>query len=268
MTAHEWIISFSRHLLRPVGLGVPLVLVMCLAHDEPTRELPDEEDPAATDDQTEDNDEAPIEVEQGNSFTGTKPPASAASCAGAECCPPKVETIVLSTAADFYVNEQDAVCIRSLGGDDIIHDEAVGGWILTGDGDDHITSTGARVVHAGNGDDKIEVEIDGGEIIGGPGDDWIVTGKGHYIITPGPGADIVEAGPGPVVVQILDACELEQGESLSASGEDDLLVLPIPLEAAIDIGVSIEGFERILVTGATCLSECAPADCVFGEVVP
>ena len=194
--------------------------------------------------------------------------SQASACSGIECCPTAFEPVDLSAMDDVYVDAIDGVCVRTLDGDDAIHDEGERTLVIAGDGDDVVTALAAFAVIGGEGNDEIESAAQGaqgGEIDGGDGDDTIIVTSGHHIVTPGPGRDSVQAGPGPVVVQILDACELEAGESYSASGDDDLIVLPFGLAQAVGLGIAIEGFERVAVTGATCLSTCAPADCVQGE---
>lgn len=192
--------------------------------------------------------------------------ATAVACEGIECCPVGAESLVLTEGDDVYADTTEDVCIKTLDGDDSVHDEGLATTIIAGGGDDVVTSTGARLIAAGEGNDDIDVAIAGGEVNGGPGDDTIFTREGHHIVVPGPGRDSLVAGPGPVVLQVLDACELEAGESFSAAGDDDVLVLPVELSAAAALGITFAGFERVVVTGATCLSTCAPADCTVGEV--
>ena len=156
-------------------------------------------------------------------------PAHASSCEEGDCCPPSLDEISLSSADDIYVDAADGVCVRTLDGDDAIHDEGERTVIIAGDGHDVVTALDASVVLGGPGDDEITTDIAGGEIDGGSGDDWIIVGAGHHIVTPGPGRDTVEAGPGVVLVQVLDVCELESGESYQADGSDDVnRVAPSP----------------------------------------
>jgi hypothetical protein len=197
------------------------------------------------------------------------PQALQPGCEGAECCPVLLVAMLLTADADTYLNDSPGLCLLGLDGDDVIHDQDVDGAILAGPGNDLVTSAAARLIAGGEGDDEIEVSDGIAEIDGGDGDDTITTLGGDHIITPGPGVDNVVSGPGSVIVQVLDTCELQPGESLHANGDDDLIILPVELSQALDLGVDVVGFERIIVAGPTCRSTCvADIACEQGAPSP
>jgi hypothetical protein len=193
------------------------------------------------------------------------PPAPQPTCAGEDCCPAGMETVLVSEAADEIETDADGKCLLLMEGHDQVVDTSKGSFVLAGPGDDSVEVDGAAVVLGGPGADSMIAHAGGTELIGGAGADSIETGDGHHVIVPGTGADTVKAGAGSVVVQVLDACELEAGESLEAAGTADTLVIPVAFDSLAEMGVEVQGFEHVVVTGATCLSECATEDCLAGE---
>ncbi len=189
------------------------------------------------------------------------------TCDGKDCCPAEMPLVAGSDAADVIATEDNAKCIVLDGGADKLSDSGKGTFVLAGAGDDKVTVDGAAYVAGGPGSDTIVAIGPQTEINGGEGDDVISTGVGHHIVVPGEGADTVVGGKGSIVVHIRDACELEDGESLTGNGDSDTLVIPVSESALAEMGVETQGFDRIIVAGATCTAGCAPTDCVAEEVV-
>lgn len=189
-----------------------------------------------------------------------------AVCDGSDCCPPGMAVVEGTLAVDDLAMEADDTCIVLGDGADTLVDSGQRTVVLGGSGADVLTVDGAAYVAAGEGADTIVAIGPRTEIYGGAGPDTITTASDRHLIVPGEGADTVTTGPGSVVVQIRDACELEAGESLTASGEDDTLILPVPLASLESLGVEASGFERIVVAGASCRAACAPVSCVQEEV--
>ncbi|WP_434419956.1 hypothetical protein [Nannocystis pusilla] len=169
-----------------------------------------------------------------------------------------------SAQAETWTHSEDDACLDLLAGDDELDDSGKRTVILAGEGDDAIHVVASAYVAGGPGDDFLEALAGGAELDGGPGADTIHTYGGHHIITPGEGADTVIGGAGNIVVQILDACELQAGESLVGNGPDDTLVIPVSPSSAAALGVTISGFEHVRVTGPTCASACAAFGCEPG----
>lgn len=121
-----------------------------------------------------------------------------------------------------------------------------------GSGNDTLSAgAGADVLHGNLGDDVLH---------GGPGDDSFVGG---------PGRDIVNAGAGNDEVVVHDVCELTAGEVLNGDGGNDTLRIPIALAQVQALGITVTGFENVIVEEASSASECRECDCEFadGEIV-
>jgi Ca2+-binding RTX toxin-like protein len=189
------------------------------------------------------------------------------TCDGPDCCPAEMAVVDGTAAVDDLATGADDKCIVLRDGADTLVDSGRRTVVLGGSGADTLTVDGAAYVAADEGADTIVAIGPRTEIYGGPGPDTITTASDRHLIVPGEGADTVTTGPGSVVVQIRDACELEAGESLTASGEDDTLILPVPAASLESLGVEASGFERIIVAGASCRAACAPTNCVQEEVV-
>lgn len=244
---------------RRITVGVPAVLAIACGHgatddeDVAFREAPAEDPPAAPQ-------EEPSE------------PAGAAfdfdvvlACDGDICCPSQAPVVVGDVAGGVLSTNQNGACLVLQDASDDLTDTGKGSFVLASGGDDVLRVNGASFVHAGAGADTIIATGTDTEIFGGEGEDEIQTQTGHHIITPGEGADTLTTKGGSVVVVVRDACELAAGESLAASGDGDVLVLPVPLNWLPELGVSVDGFERVVMRGASCEASCAPANCIPGE---
>src|SRR5690606_29243607 len=187
-------------------------------------------------------------------------------CQVAQCCPEGLTIIEGGDGSDVLLGGSNPECLVGLDGDDALHAGSDGDVLLGGDGADLLRGGSANDViaggpgpddiDAGSGDDEIRGGagadvIDAGSgndiVDAGSGDDTITGGSGHDIIVPGPGLDTVIAGGGDDTVIVYDPCELEPGESYAGGSGFDTLVLPVPLHEVEALGVTVMGFEQVIV---------------------
>lgn len=178
------------------------------------------------------------------------------------CCPSGAALVALSDASDTLSSSPStAQCLLALGGSDTVQltsTAAVG--FLGGFGDDtaHIVAT-STTVFGGDGNDTLSVTAASSVVHGNAGNDTIQTDSGSDRVLPGAGIDIVDTGSGDDTVVLLHACELGQGEQLDGGPGNDTLVSPLSLEDLSTLGVSVEGFERVVVRRSGCHSDCSEA---------
>lgn len=147
-------------------------------------------------------------------------------------------------------------------GDDDINlgdgdNEADGGTgadtINTGKGNDVLRGgSGDDTLNAGGGQDHLHGDLGDDELNGGPGDDVLVGG---------PGSDQINAGPGHDTVVVFDVCELAPGETLNGGAGVDTLQIPITLAEVLALGVTVQGFEDIVVGADSEASACGSCKC-------
>ncbi len=176
------------------------------------------------------------------------------------CCEAGQITIQ-GTALDDVLDQSgstDAHCVFGLPGADQVSMGPAGGRALLGSGNDvFIGGAGADLVLAGAGNDTLSGGAGNDDLWGEEGDDVINGGAGDDFIVPGPGADVVDAGLGDDTVVIHHLCEVEAGERLDGSRGNDLLVIPVPIAELIAAGVTVDGFEQVVVEPDPCGSTCA-----------
>jgi Bacterial Ig-like domain (group 2)/Thrombospondin type 3 repeat/ZU5 domain len=184
---------------------------------------------------------------------------------------PSEQLEVALTVQPDCVAQPEACCpagqviLRLTDNDDNVANTTANRCILALDGRDNVysaTSSGSTTLLAGNGDDTASVIGPGNNIVrGGAGNDTLfVTGDSD--IVPGPGADVVNTGNGNTRITINDLCEVARGEVLSGGGSNDRLVTPVPVAMLRSRGVTLSGFESVVVQQNSCKSECvAKPDC-------
>jgi hypothetical protein len=152
---------------------------------------------------------------------------------------PRRDHFVLQGGHDSGHQKKDR-CVLTFASDD---------FVSTGEGDD--------LIHGGDGNDHLKG--DGGDdvIIGGGGSDNIEAGSGDDSIVPGSGKDHVNAGRGDDTVTIFDTCEAPSDEVLQGGPGNDTLVTPVSVAELTALGVTVEGFENVVVQNGSCQSECA-----------
>ena len=94
---------------------------------------------------------------------------------------------------------------------------------------------------------------------GGAGFDLISGSRFNDRILPGSGGGEVRAEAGDDTVLFLDVCELQHGGLVDGGAGNDMLVLPVPLQQAQQLGLEVTGFERIRIDSRNSAeSDCTP----------
>lgn len=195
------------------------------------------------------------------------------ACVDGACCPSGA-SVTLTSNADTYSNSTANACIVALAGSDTLFSAAAGATIVGGDGDDIIASgqfsppgTGTQGVRifGGAGNDTISGWFDGAQIYGGSGDDSISAGPGSVLMAPGSGVDNVSTGDGDDTFILFSACEATPGKRLIANGGKDTLISPLSIDDLRARGVTVEGFENVIIHSDACNSDCSnKPTCSFG----
>ena len=167
--------------------------------------------------------------------------------------------LTLTDGVDVASLSQDNQCIVSLGSTDILTASAASVTILAGEGDDVVQAggLGTNLIRGGAGRDTLFGFGGDDTIFGNDGDDAIFGGNGNNIVIPGPGIDTVTTGVGDDKVIIFDLCEVATGETIAAGDGFDTLVTPVPLEELQALGVTVSGFEEVVVQANSCASDCS-----------
>lgn len=193
-------------------------------------------------------------------------------CDSAACCPAGTTVRTLSSNADTLNDATAKQCIVALAGSDTIFSSGTGSAVLAGDGDDTIMAGAGAFVRGGAGRDTIN-GFSNGTVYGGYGDDVIFSGNGNNFVYPGPGLDTVSLGTGNDTVAIYDLCELTAGEQLVGGTGNNTLITPVSLAQLQARGVSVVGFQNVLVRQNSCKSECVAGNecsgrgtCIEGSV--
>lgn len=285
---HSAIKGVSRWLR--MGYGAPLLLaVSCTFQSEPegTSGVPDSKRPA------EPSFDQGTELHFQNSPPSEGPVSDAcADSPSRETCCEADQLVTLGTPRrDHFVfgrdhhshhrhGEKDR-CVLTFGSDDTVHtgrgDDLIHGGegrdhlqgdggddvIIGGGGSDHIDAgSGNDTVEAGPGNDKVEGGHGDDELDGGTGDDELNGGDGNDTLRPGPGKDRVLGGRGDDTVTIFDTCEVERRELLQGGPGNDTLITPVSVAELQALGVTVLGFENIVIESGSCQSECADVpDC-------
>jgi Ca2+-binding RTX toxin-like protein len=188
---------------------------------------------------------------------------------GPECCPAALAPTTGTAARDTFISDgPSAMCVLAAGGDDLVAASGGGDRIWGGPGADYLAGRGgddvldggdgndylaggrggALTVYAGAGDDTVHARFaDSARIFAGPGADVLIGSEGPDAIFPGAGTLVVLAGGGDDTVTLHDACQLRAGLQLSGGDGNDTLVSPVPPDALALAGVTLEGFEEVIV---------------------
>ncbi len=185
------------------------------------------------------------------------------------CCPAGSVVLRGTAGSDRIKSKAPNECIIAQAGRDTVSRTASGqSALLLGPGDDTaMDGPGDDFISGGPGDDTINAYGGTNLLFGGPGRDTLYAANGTNHVVPGPGADVAALGNGDDTLYIFDLCEVERGETLNGGAGVDTLVTPVPLAELAALGVTVSGFETVLVQHNTCRSECVPkASCSVGDV--
>jgi RHS repeat-associated protein len=195
------------------------------------------------------------------------------NCMDGACCSAGASVVTLTSGADTRSNAAANTCVVGLAGNDALSSSAPGATLVGGAGDDTITtaqfSSGASSapvrVFGGSGNDNISGWFDGAQIYGGPGDDKISAGPGSVLIAPGGGVDDVSSGDGDDTFVLYSECEATPGKKLLAGGGFDTLISPLSIDQLRARGLTVEGFENVIIRSDACKSDCtAKPACAVG----
>lgn len=202
----------------------------------------------------------------------------------ATCCPTGLIAVMGTAGNDIVTSATANRCHVSLGGADQITDTSpVGGRnaVLAGVGDDSVVGgygpgilsggTGLDTIYGRGSNDVLKGGADADNLYGSggndtiegeAGDDTINGGSGNDAIVGGAGMDWINASSNDDTVIVRDACELVAGEQLHGSTGNDVLVLPMTQAAAEALGVTITGFEKVVVIDEDPYFDCgAQCEC-------
>jgi Ca2+-binding RTX toxin-like protein len=159
---------------------------------------------------------------------------------------------------DTIVTDEGADYLSGGTGSDSVSSSGPGNAIIGGDGNDELEmfESGSGTVYGGAGNDIVH-DSGGGTIYGNAGDDFIETDFVAHEIIPGPGRDAVFGGIGNDTVVIYNVCEAVAFETLNGGFGNDTLITPVSVATLLSRGVSLSGFENVIVTTENRhLSEC------------
>jgi len=163
-------------------------------------------------------------------------------------------------SGDTCSAEGDDFVAAGSGGDYIVP-RSCDSTIVAQSGDDFVYCANDETVYGGEGQDNLSCTYygDNNVLYGGYGSDFIYSGGGDDVIYPGPGVDYVNAGIGDDVVIVYHVCELDSGKLLNGGIGNDTLYIPVSKVEAQALGVTILGFESIILTDPMLkgLSDCA-----------
>ncbi len=200
---------------------------------------------------------------------------------GETCCPGGLDLELGTEAADALVVDGGGVCALMEGGDDFVRASADRDFAWGAAGNDYLSGgEGGDTLLGGEGDDYLSAAGDHVELYGGPGRDVLhASHAASATLFPGAGADQVVGSPGPDVIEVgadtawvlaeagddsvvvLDVCELHAGLHLDGGAGKDTLTLPIDLDEAEALGVSIDSFEQIHIDASRAyLADCFEAE--------
>ncbi len=203
----------------------------------------------------------------GGTPTSPEPATADPNCIDGVCCPAGASVITLTPGADTFNNSTASACLVALAGNDTLFSAAPGVTVVGGTGDDTIAAgqfsppgTGAPPVRifGGPGNDTINGWFDGAQIYGGSGDDTISAGPGPVLIAPGSGVDNVSSGDGDDTFVLYSECEATPGKKLIANGGFNTLISPLSIAELTARGVTVQGFENVVIKSDACKSDCTP----------
>jgi Ca2+-binding RTX toxin-like protein len=161
------------------------------------------------------------------------------------------DAVTTGRGADYLSGGAGSDLLSSSGGDDVVVGNAGADLITLGPGGD-------VAAYGGAGDDVLQAALArSARLYGGRGNDALQGSSGDDLIVPGGGRDLTLAGWGDDTVRIYDACELAAGEVLSGGPGSDTLITSIGLPALGALGVSVLGFENVVIdTTQATLADC------------
>lgn len=193
------------------------------------------------------------------------------------CCPPGTTAVLGTAGNDNYNTSALTRCYLGLGGDDTVTNTSASGrnvayggpgsdWLqgghgpgilYGGDGPDYVYGrASADFLRGGNGDDSMSAK-DGDDILDGNANDDIMWGdNGNDVLIGGSGQDFVFGGNNDDIVIVNDVCELVAGEEMQGGSGTDTLVLPVPLATVTGMGITVAGFEKVIVLGEDQHFDC------------
>ncbi len=214
-------------------------------------------------------------------------PAFVEACARGDqggCCSGR--TVLAGTELDDTLSPSPTqvavpLCIAARAGVDEVQTGRAGDVVLAGDGDDEVGGgRSADLIFGAAGDDVLRGaggadQLVGGEgadtLDGGPGDDTLIGGPGHDHIVGGPGrdrillgggSDVVVAGADDDVVEFLSACAIDPGDVIDGGPGYDVLHSPVGEKDLVDMGVTLDSIERVVLT-KPAIGACVE----FGDLV-
>ncbi len=172
-----------------------------------------------------------------------------------------VDTVSISDA-------RGAIVRAGVGNDWINSFSGFGVDVDAGSGDDFANVTGDHgLVRGRSGADRLNVNGADTLVEGNHGDDVLVASGNGIVAAPGHGRDDVTVSGNNTTVILYHACEVASGESLRGNGPSDTLVTALSLADLASAGVTVEGFEKVLVIPADAV-DCGPTCDCPGVVAP
>jgi hypothetical protein len=196
---------------------------------------------------------------------------------GEQCCPEGLTLEVGTAQAENLLFDSGGVCALMDAGDDLVRGSRAADFIWGAEGDDYLstaggddillggpgadylnTGGGAVTLFAGEGSDVVHAShASSAKILAGPGQDEIVGSAGNDWIQVGAETLWVLAEAGDDDIVVYDACELSSGLRLDGGAGMDTLVVPISEAEVAALGVTLEGFEEVIVDASHAyLSDC------------
>ncbi|HWB80852.1 MAG TPA: zinc-dependent metalloprotease family protein [Nannocystaceae bacterium] len=192
----------------------------------------------------------------------TSPPRAAAAtsdpnCQVASCCTLSSQ-IVGTSGADTLTGTSSAECLVGLGGNDSTNASGQNDEVFAGDGIDSVYGgSGNDLISGGVGADTLRGEAGNDTVYGGRDADYLYGGDNDDVLFPGMGADRVYGEAGNDSVRLRDVCEIASGEILDGGAGTDTLTTPVPVSELTQMGVTVTGFETVVVDPSrVCEAEC------------
>lgn len=197
-------------------------------------------------------------------------------CLDETCCPAGTWGVRGTSWNDALAGAGSAICLVGYEGNDTISAGGGSDWLIGAEGDDAMQAgDGPDVVSGGPGADQLEGGGGADHLFGGDDDDTLLGGSGADFLdgsfgndvlaggndddqlVGGPGADVISGQGGDDVAWVYDLCEVSSGETIDGGTGTDTLVIPVTEAQLESMGVTVAGFESILVDASlSCESEC------------